>query len=204
MLHKPAYSNISGPNKAELEKFNEIQYKQIQYLNNKSRLLKKIKKLLGTSKEMSELINNILEVISDGDEIIKLIPEYFENIGEKGIQSMRAIGENYSYLSKENETLKKDNDKKMEMYRLSGERTKETYGSTELVAHRIISQYAKKHPNKLSENTYTRGVKTELDKLILEEMSKPENFKKAHLSAPPSSKTITKYRKIVFETLNLP
>jgi hypothetical protein len=58
-------------------------------------------------------------------------------------------------------------------------------------------------PHMLEVGVCKHGAKKEVEDLIQIEMDKEENYKKASYISPPSSKTITKYRRAVFEELGL-
>ena len=80
---------------------------------------------------------------------------------------------------------------------------KDKYIHITTIAIQVIKAYMQTYPKRLTPSQCVRGVKSEIDGLIYDEMSKQSNYKAASLIASPSLKTIIKHRKTAFKTLKL-
>ena len=84
-----------------------------------------------------------------------------------------------------------------------GQNQKDKYKHITTISTQVIKTYMQTYPKRLTPSQCVRGVKSEIDGLIYDEMSKQSNYKAASLIARPSMKTIIKHRKIAFEMLKL-
>jgi hypothetical protein len=83
------------------------------------------------------------------------------------------------------------------------EATKAKYIHLTSVAISITKKFSEEYPKWLSNKICGYRVKSEIDRLIEDEMRKEINYKKANLIAPPTMITIQKHRRIAFKKLNL-
>jgi hypothetical protein len=201
MLTKPSISNVLSGTLIAADEYESILNKQAKHLENKINLLTKIEPFLGVSGEMSEIINNIFDVISTGDDLLKLIPEYFELVSEDNIERKREFYKTHISLLKGNEELQQKLEATKVKYLNSKKATQKRYAYTGDVALEEVKKYAEEYPKRLSPSVCTRGVKADIDRKIAHRMMNQEEYVKSNLSQPPTPKTIEKYRKEAFKKL---